>query len=170
MKPIISIFVGLISLTTADAIAPRQETAMAATDRLLFNTTIAAFESARNALNPATLDWSSDGCSYSPDMPLGFDFLQACHRHDFGYRNYKEQSRFTAAAKAKIDSNLKADMYTQCATEGNVFVVAACKAVADVYYEAVKEFGSKRSVEFLQRAKRVKRVKRELKRRVEDET
>lgn len=31
--------------------------------------------------------------------------LPACHRHDFGYTNYREQSRFTESAKSKIDSN-----------------------------------------------------------------
>lgn len=39
-------------------------------------------------------------------------------------------------------------MYNQCQTEGNAFEVAACKGVADVYYEAVKKFGSKRAAEF----------------------
>ncbi|ORY12657.1 prokaryotic phospholipase A2-domain-containing protein, partial [Clohesyomyces aquaticus] len=122
-----------------------------ATDRLLFSSTIAQFEAARNAKNPSTLDWSSDGCSDSPDNPFGFNFLQSCHRHDFGYRNYKKQSRFTDAAKAKIDTNFKTDMHNQCEKEGNVFEVAACKGVADVYYEAVKEFGSKRAAEIMER-------------------
>lgn len=45
-------------------------------------------------------------------------------------------------------------MYNQCASEGGVFEVAACRAVANVYYEAVKEFGDKRSVEFLEKMKR----------------
>ena len=71
-----------------------RETAVQATDRLLFSSTISQFIAARNAKNPAGLDWSSDGCSSSPDNPLGFDFENSCYRHDFGYRNTKAQSRF----------------------------------------------------------------------------
>lgn len=129
MKCVLVAVAGLLSLTSA-LVAPRQESAIAATDRLLFSTTIAAFEVARNAKNPSTLDWSSDGCSSSPDNPFGFNFIEECHRHDFGYRNYKAQGRFEAG-KAKIDTNFKTDMYKQCETEGGVFEVAACKVSFD---------------------------------------
>jgi hypothetical protein len=37
-------------------------------------------------------------------------------------------------------------MYMQCATES---YRSACESTADVYYEAVKAFGKKRSVEIL---------------------
>ncbi|KAF2261739.1 hypothetical protein CC78DRAFT_447596, partial [Lojkania enalia] len=135
----------ILGLASLSAAAPNgltaRETDVQATDRLLFSTSMAAFEAARNAHNPPTLDWSSDGCSSSPDNPFGFNFVQSCHRHDFGYRNYKKQNRFTTANKARIDDNFKADMYAQCETEGGAFEVAACKGVANVYYEAVKEFG-----------------------------
>jgi hypothetical protein len=141
---------GLASLALAAPTLSPRETDAQATDRLLFSSTIDEFEAARNAQDPPTLDWTSDGCSDSPDNPFGFDFLKACHRHDFGYRNYKKQGRFENG-KASIDSNFKNDMYNQCATEGNSFEVAACKGVADVYYEAVKNFGSKRAVEFLEK-------------------
>ena len=87
-------------------------------------------------------DWSDNGCTASPDNPLGFDFRQSCQRHDFGYRNYKAQSRFTDPAKATIDDNFREDMYNQCATEGAL--QGLCRGVADLYYAAVREFGSKR--------------------------
>jgi hypothetical protein len=45
-------------------------------------------------------------------------------------------------------------MYAQCENEGNDFQVAACKGVADVYYRAVVEFGTKRAVEFEGKLKR----------------
>lgn len=45
-------------------------------------------------------------------------------------------------------------MYNQCSTEGGAFEVAACKGVADVYYEAVKNFGSKRAIEFEEKLRR----------------
>lgn len=77
------------------------------TDNYLFSISLPQFITYRNAKNPATLDWTSDGCSDSPDNPLGFNFEPACYRHDFGYTNYRAQSRFTKAAKASIDTNFK---------------------------------------------------------------
>ena len=113
------------------------------TDTLLFWDTITAFEAKRNATDPPKLDWTSDGCSDSPDKPLGFNFLPSCQRHDFGYRNYKAQARFTDANKGMIDRNFRGDMDNECETKGRLEEVA-CKAVADFYYEAVKEFGHKK--------------------------
>ena len=90
------------------ALVPRQ-TIQTVTDQLLFGMTLPSFTSRRNAKNPPTLDWSSDNCSNSPDNPLGFPFSPACHRHDFGYRNYKKQSRFTDSARLRIDNNFKTE-------------------------------------------------------------
>jgi hypothetical protein len=82
MKYIFVALSGLLSLALA---APSQlsarETLQQATDRLLFSTSITGFETARTARNPAGLDWTSDGCSDSPDNPFGFDFIFSCHRH-----------------------------------------------------------------------------------------
>lgn len=125
----------------------RQTDLQAVTDTLLFTDSMDQFQAARNAKDPPQLDWTSDGCSYSPDEPLGFDFLPSCQRHDFGYRNCKAQSRFTDANKAKIDSNLKSDLYNQCAKEDDQAAEGVCKGVADVYYDAVWDFGAKRAVE-----------------------
>jgi hypothetical protein len=91
---------------TGAGLAPRL-TANEITDQYLFTLTLPAFIVKRNARDPATLIWDSDGCSDSPDNPFGFPFTPACQRHDFGYRNYKAQSRFTAAGKASIDTNFK---------------------------------------------------------------
>ncbi|MEU7529845.1 phospholipase [Saccharothrix sp. NPDC042600] len=111
--------------------------APAVTDDYLFNRTLAQFGSIRSQAPYADqLDWSSDGCSWSPDNPFGFKFLPACHRHDFGYRNYKRQSRFTETTRLRIDDKFKADLYHQCA--GNW----ACNRTADLYYQAVREFGA----------------------------
>lgn len=102
-------------------IAKRQT---AATDELLFSISLPAFIARRDALDPPGLDWSSNSCTSSPDNPFGFPFdresrtriathhlilttltLAACKRHDFGYRNYKAQSRFSDANKLRIDDN-----------------------------------------------------------------
>lgn len=94
----------------------KRETDFAATDRLLFNTSISNFLYAKSIQNPATLNWMDDGCSKAPDAPAGYNFLPSCQRHDFAYRNFKKQKRFTHASRLKIDNNFKNDLYNQCAT------------------------------------------------------
>ncbi|RDL32442.1 Uncharacterized protein BP5553_08898 [Venustampulla echinocandica] len=108
------------------------------TDNYLFSISLAAFTANRNALNPSTLDWSSDGCTASPDNPFGFHFVRGCNRHDFGYQNYRLQTRFTESARLKIDNNFKADLYFLCESESPKGV---CQALANVYYTFVRAFG-----------------------------
>lgn len=107
------------------------------TDQYLFTTSLNGFQTVR-AQRPYAdqLDWSSDGCSSSPDNPFGFNFVKACYRHDFGYRNYKRQSRFNETTRLSIDNNFKDDLYEIC--NGNW----ACNRTADIYYAAVRQFGS----------------------------
>ncbi|OAX83076.1 hypothetical protein ACJ72_02564 [Emergomyces africanus] len=120
----------------------RTETRQQATDRLLFSSTIAQFTAARKAKDPPSLNWNSDGCSKSPDKP-GFNFLPSCYRHDFGYRNYKAQDRFTRDNKKKIDKNFRSDLYNECAKEKDDGKEEACKDIADIYYWAVSAFGKR---------------------------
>ena len=107
------------------------------TDQYVFSTSLNNFQNVR-AQQPYgdQLDWGSDGCSSSPDNPFGFNFVKACYRHDFGYRNYKRQSRFNETTRLTLDNNFKADLYVIC--DGNW----TCKRTADVYYAAVRQFGS----------------------------
>ncbi|PGH31654.1 hypothetical protein GX50_05548 [[Emmonsia] crescens] len=120
----------------------RAETPQQATDRLLFSTTMAQFTAARNANDPSSLNWDSDGCSKSPDNP-GFNFLPSCHRHDFGYRNYKAQDRFTKDNKKNIDKKFRDDLYDECAKEKDDGKEEGCKDIADIYYWAVSNFGKR---------------------------
>ncbi|OLR94692.1 phospholipase [Actinokineospora bangkokensis] len=107
------------------------------TDTYLFSQSLSTFQSTRAARPYASqLDWSSDGCSNSPDNPFGWNFVKACYRHDFGYRNYKKQSRFTESNRLRIDNNFKSDLYTICAGS------STCEATANVYYAAVRQFGN----------------------------
>jgi hypothetical protein len=109
---------------------------VAVTDDYLYTKTLGQFTTLRGQQPHAgQLDWSSDGCSYSPDNPFGFKFLPTCHRHDFGYRNYKRQGRWNEANRLRIDDNFKSDMYRQCGSNW------ACKRTADLYYAAVRQFG-----------------------------
>lgn len=77
------------------------------TDHLLFDISLPEFIVHRNANDPSNLDFTSDGCTKSPDNPFGFPFTPACNRHDFGYQNARHQSRFTKAFKSRIDSNFE---------------------------------------------------------------
>jgi len=132
------------ALPTTSTLTTR-ETIQETTDNLLFVKTMPQFQEARNARNPSTLDWSSDNCSSSPDNPLGFKFTQSCQRHDFGYRNYKKQSRFTETNRKRIDDNFLKDLNNYCDGVSAV-LEGACKALAQVYYKAVREFGSKKMI------------------------
>lgn len=98
----------VLALPTEGGLEQRQSV-NTLTDQILFSTTLPAFETRRNARNPPNLDWSSDGCTSSPDNPFGFPFVPACHRHDFGYNNYRIQGRFTQSGKLSIDNNFKTE-------------------------------------------------------------
>ncbi|EHK50728.1 uncharacterized protein TrAtP1_005164 [Trichoderma atroviride] len=136
---VFSLFPAALALPASEGTLSRRQTSLSAiTDQLLFSTTLPDFITRRNAKNPSTLDWSSDGCTDSPDNPFGFPFVPACNRHDFGYQNYRLQSRFTESGKLNIDNNFKSDLYYQCQSSS---VTSVCKALADVYYAAVRAFG-----------------------------
>lgn len=108
---ILSLLPAVLALPTgedASAVSKRQS-ANTVTDQLMFSVTLPQFTARRNARDPPTLDWTSDGCTSSPDNPFGFPFIPACNRHDFGYNNYRIQKRFTVSAKARIDSNFKTE-------------------------------------------------------------
>ncbi|KJZ71375.1 hypothetical protein HIM_09258 [Hirsutella minnesotensis 3608] len=109
-------------------------------DELQYSVPLSTFTARRNKRDPPSLDWKSDGCTRVPDNPFGFPFLQACHRHDFGYQNFRIQHRFTKANKLKIDLKFKEDLYHQC---GSVFAKTACEKLADVYYAGVRAFGGR---------------------------
>ena len=104
----------------------------------------------------AGIDWikGTDGCSVpkevvdglkiNKDKPYGFEFLNSCYRHDFGYGNYKQQSRFTEANRGKIDDNFKQDMLDTCdAKHKDTLRIkwTQCVAVAELYWTAVRGCG-----------------------------
>ncbi|GAA4974706.1 phospholipase [Actinoplanes utahensis] len=84
-------------------------------------------------------DWSTDYCSTSPDKPLGFDFKLSCHRHDFGYRNFKALGIFDAN-KDRIDNAFLADLRAVCDGYSGL-QRSTCRGLANTYYEAVRVFG-----------------------------
>ncbi|KAF1834735.1 hypothetical protein BDW02DRAFT_497598 [Decorospora gaudefroyi] len=106
------------------------------TEKYLFNITLSEFIANREArTGPSELIWASDQCTDAPENPFGFDFTRACYRHDFGYRNFQKQNRWTVSNKARIDSNFKKDMFKLCQDET---FQDACEGTAILYYEAVR--------------------------------
>lgn len=91
-------------------------------------------------------DWSTDDCSVPIDIPVAEDFEHPCHRHDFGYRNYKRIERtigidvWTEAAKLVVDDQFLEDTREVCASR-SFFLKQACLGWAQVFYWAVRGFG-----------------------------
>lgn len=112
---------------THDAGVADKQSAESTTDQLLFSASLPEFTTHRNARDPAALNWSSDGCSASPDNPFGFPFTPACNRHDFGYTNYRAQGRFSKSAKAKIDTNFK-DEYVSALSPPFFLWIFSCRS------------------------------------------
>ena len=131
-------------ISLSPSIAPRNAKEQA-TDRLLFQTSLADFLSAKGQKTPGGLDWFDNGCTKVPDKPTGFNFLDACKRHDFGYGNYKIQKRCSESQRAQVDENFKKDMYDECAkyTGLQAFKGISCRVNADIYFKGVRAVGQK---------------------------
>ncbi len=93
-------------------------------------------------------DWSTDDCS----GPIGstgpaFDFTHPCHRHDFGYRNYKRveaalsQDLWNEESKLVVDNQFLEDNREHCSTR-TFYEKSICLAWAQTYYWAVRAFGT----------------------------
>jgi len=132
------------TLFPSSPIAPRgikeQET-----DRLLFQTSMENFLSAKARKTPNYLNWSDNGCTIVPDRPAGFNFLDACKRHDFGYANYKIQKRCSENQRGQIDENFKKDMYKECAKYSGwqAILGVRCRVNAEIYFKGVRAVGEK---------------------------
>ncbi|GAA0902306.1 hypothetical protein GCM10009557_78320 [Virgisporangium ochraceum] len=138
---------GLLALgaaaTPAAAVTPAQKLSVMSTFTQTSATSYNSWNSARlnqGAWASYGFDWSTDYCSASPDQPSGFDFRLSCHRHDWGYRNYKDMSQFDAN-KARIDSAFYEDLKRKCGTYNSI-VRPVCLGLAWTYYQAVSVFGN----------------------------
>jgi hypothetical protein len=121
------------------------------TDQLIFKSSMSVFIASRFVVGgKGELDWSTDNCSVGPikepvrSQPRGYDFRGPCWRHDFGYRNYKKQNRFTEDARQKIDDNFHKDMYAICDTFTGIRAARGveCRRIADAYYGVVRGCGA----------------------------
>ncbi|KAK6354610.1 hypothetical protein TWF696_003752 [Orbilia brochopaga] len=139
---------------------------------LIFQTSIADFIQKRDdpkyKKKKKKLIWDSDGCSVPPkvaklfkidkDKPFGFNFLDSCYRHDFGYRNYIAQGMFKAddfvtdPDRHTLNEVFLQDLKDWCnvAYPNNIynlfgllnFVGKKCGATALVYYLGVEACGA----------------------------
>ncbi|KAM0721718.1 hypothetical protein Q7P37_002643 [Cladosporium fusiforme] len=101
-------------------------------EELMFNTPLPTFSQIRTSQTPPCFNWTSDGCTRSPDKPSGFDFLPACHRHDFADNYLKECRQWTQENKDRVDEVFRRDMYGVCEGEAG-FARARCRGLADFY-------------------------------------
>lgn len=93
----------------------------------------------------ATFNWGDDGCS-APAGGGGYNsvFLNACKRHDFGYRNlgwgyYTSKNlalASTPGAKDAVDKIFLADMRARCGSSSQ------CLTAAAAYYAAIRKAGA----------------------------
>lgn len=89
------------------------------------------------------LDWSTDHCS-APILGsrgIGYDFTDACVRHDFGYRNYKRLGIF-GRTRGTVDRVFLRDMRAHCATRG-LLMRPHCHQRALQYWAGVRAFGGR---------------------------
>jgi hypothetical protein len=118
-------------------------------DTYLFDSSIREFAAAK-ALHEHddVLDWTDNGCSVPGKQvwrssPGGFNFLPSCQRHDFGYRNYQKQGRFTEDNRQRIDDNFKSDLNAECNKSRGIWAWRGveCRQYANAYYQMVRAFG-----------------------------
>lgn len=137
----------LASSLAVSSPAAADPAARALTDRYLFHSTIYEFWAAKRVQEHGdVLDWTDDGCSVPQawaNGPGGFNFLPACMRHDFGYRNYKRMGIRTPENRLLIDRQFKKDMYDECAKSRGKWAWrgAECRRYANRYYAAVRRWG-----------------------------
>lgn len=111
------------------------------TDYLIWLTPLAYFVNHRASGSPDCFDWSSDGCSSSPNHLFGFDFEDCCQRHDFAYRNLRHQGRLTSSTREEADQKFLDDLKMVC-TKVQQSKTGLCTFTRVIYFSAVRLFGN----------------------------
>ena len=117
-------------------------------ESLVFNKSLQTFIGVADATDhDKRLNWTTDGCSAPIIGSSGrtFDFLNACRRHDFAYRNFARLDNgkwWTEKLRARIDAVFKKDMAADCATR-NVIDKKSCVGWMNIFYEAVRAYAGK---------------------------
>ncbi|NAS22820.1 hypothetical protein GT755_14115 [Herbidospora sp. NEAU-GS84] len=107
------------------------------TDRLLFEVSLGDFAEQADQERMGL-----DDCSFAEGQE-GFDFGEACWRHDLGYRNYRSQGRLTTAARERIDGRLLTDINGICARYRGreAFRAVVCRGEGRVLHGLVRGVG-----------------------------
>ena len=133
------------TLVVAAVISASTPPPLAVAHSVMFRTSLNNFVTlAHSSHRDARLDWSTDGCSVPIIKSTGrtFNFTNACHRHDFGYRNFKILNNgkwWTSSMRHRIDRVFRADMYRDCATRTRT-MRKICRAWARTFYRAVRTY------------------------------
>ncbi|MGW0754476.1 phospholipase A2 [Streptomyces sp. NPDC002587] len=106
--------------------------------------TTARDEHLRGVPDPYEFRWSTNYCNNSRDIPFKeYDFRDACARHDFLSRNYRDMYgekafRNNPDGQKHIDTILREDMRDTCKNRAPV-VKQWCEGTAWTYYTAVAD-------------------------------
>lgn len=155
---------GLVAPASADPPVPPRATLLKIGKTVAYEGVTGGNYNRYKLAYPGAFDWSNNGCSVpayiwvpSPVAMIYTKkvFVNACNRHDFGYRNFGNNPNGkvrlklgpNAATKAAIDSQFLANMRQQChiSYSGKLRapVRAQCLSVAQAFYVAVKYRGNK---------------------------
>lgn len=115
-------------------------------NEIMFTHTLGTFISIDKPVHRPPFNWSDDGCSVPwgiKTLAAGYSsrFLNACKRHDFGYRNYGPRSALKLGSagyfdyRKKIDGKFLNDMYSLSSSNGD-------RAVALAFYNALRLGGA----------------------------
>ena len=160
-----SVLTALSSLSTSTP--PDVDHDFAFIESVIFQTPIREFDRSRFMWRRQHkwFDWSTDGCS-APLIGVegrSFNFVAACRRHDFGYRNLKlldqryncsdtqpgsicsvsswTYGRFwNSTQRQRVDEQFNRDMLEHCASRLRSFRVR-CEAWAFAYFKSVRTIG-----------------------------
>lgn len=133
------------TLVVAAVISASTPPPLAVAHSMMFRASLSTFvDVASSEKKDLRLDWSTDGCSAPIVGSTGrtFDFRTACHRHDFGYRNFKVIDNgkwWTPAMRQRIDTVFRQDMLRDCNTRPRT-ARKLCRAWATTFYRAVRAY------------------------------
>lgn len=133
------------TLVVAAIVSASAPPPLAATHTTMFRLSLKSFvELAQSPHRDPRLDWTTDGCSAPVVGSTGrtFDFTNACHRHDFGYRNFKKLSNgrwWTPSMRKRIDNVFYKDMLHDC-NQRVKSMKRLCRAWAKTFHRAVRAY------------------------------
>lgn len=133
------------TLVVAAMISASTPPPLAVAHSLMFRTSLSSFVATSSSpTRDSRLDWTTDGCSAPVVGSTGrtFDFRAACHRHDFGYRNFKVIDNgkwWTPKMRQRIDNVFRQDMLRDCNSRPKT-AKKLCRAWATTFYRTVRAY------------------------------